>query len=31
MAQYISHVKGLTERLMNIEKGYSQKHRKKCF
>ena len=24
MAQYISHIKGLTERLMNIEKSYSQ-------
>ncbi len=31
MAQYISHVKGLTERLMNIEKGYSQSIEKNAF
>ena len=31
MAQYISHVKGLTERLMNIEKGYSQSIEKSAF
>ena len=31
MAQYISHIKGLTERLMNIEKSYSQAIEKCAF